>query len=491
MDKSFLENLTSLGVTPDELVKAVTASQQTGRDFNNTTADGIGQLKIESLNGTIKVLEGTMKNLRLWGMMPKKTIENTVHEYIQLVKYSNIGRSFYAEGTLPDEDNSQYRRKSVNIKFQGITGGATMPSLAMRIVGKKDNGYQLEVENKTLALLRLVTQNITNANDSFSDLQFKGLHQLHREGIDDIVGAGANLDTYENDSSVIDVRGKALDDENAEDAVHNIVARRYGSATKIIAPLKVHSDYVKRKKDQKRIIVNSDGVTNGTFGQRAQAIQTQAGLVDLDYDIYMDPIVSATHTEAATSATNSPASPTIDPTTPIAVVTDTSTKFGDGAGNYFYGVRARKNGELSAMVMFDASAQAVSATQAVDLKFTITNNANVADSFVIYRSEKDSVDGLLYPIIEVSVAEHLAGYDGAAANTVRDKNRVIANTHSAYVLDPTSDIWEYLELPGGVQKLEYAITTPSKRFSVFSYGAPVFYQPGKVARIRNIGSDLS
>jgi len=40
-------------------------------------------------------------------------------------------------------------------------------------------------------------------------------------------------------------------------------------------------------------------------------------------------------------------------------------------------------------------------------------------------------------------------------------------------------------------KLDFAVTTLSRRFAIFNYGSPVIYQPGKIAVIRNIGDDLT
>ena len=50
----------------------------------------------------------------------------------------------------------------------------------------------------------------------------------------------------------------------------------------------------------------------------------------------------------------------------------------------------------------------------------------------------------------------------------------------------TTQFNEYLEL-GGTMKLDYAIVGPRRSFSVLNYGSPVLYQPGKIARIINIG----
>ena len=72
----------------DEILKAMEAGLQTGMQYANTLNNG-GGLKVESLDGVIKVLEYTEKQLVFWKSLNKKKIYNTVHEYNQLVKYGN------------------------------------------------------------------------------------------------------------------------------------------------------------------------------------------------------------------------------------------------------------------------------------------------------------------------------------------------------------------------------------------------------------------
>ena len=140
--------------------------------------------------------------------------------------------------------------------------------------------------------------------------------------------------------------------------------------------------------------------------------------------------------------------------------------------------------------MLTTDALAVGATQSVALKFKSAGSSAYPETcFVIYRTEvnpvsKDIAD--FYPIFEVSKTELAAGWDGAAENTVNDRNRWIAGCKSALIYFNGSEINEYLEL-GGTMKLDYAIVGPRRSFSVLNYGSPVLYQPGKIARIINIG----
>jgi hypothetical protein len=83
-----------------------------------------------------------------------------------------------------------------------------------------------------------------------------------------------------------------------------------------------------------------------------------------------------------------------------------------------------------------------------------------------------------------------AGFDGAAATKVRVRNRWIAGTHCAIMLDPSDMMWEYIQLMP-TSKVEFALTTLAKEFAVVNYGAPVLYQPGKLSLVVNIGSDIT
>ena len=135
---------------------------------------------------------------------------------------------------------------------------------------------------------------------------------------------------------------------------------------------------------------------------------------------------------------------------------------------------------------------AVTAQQSVDLQFAAgVGGAYAATCFVVYRTEKNAVidaNTKYFPIFEVSVSQLAAGYDGAAATKVRDRNRIIAGTKSALIYYNNSEINQYLQF-ADTMKMDFAITSPSRRFAILNYGTPVLYQPAKVVRIVNIGKE--
>lgn len=495
------------GVTPGidrgeflsaDILKAMEAGLQTGMQYANTLNNG-GGLKVESLDGVIKVLEYTEKQLVLWKNIGKKKIYNTVHQYNQLVKYGNNIGIANLEGETPQFTDSQYRRKPIITKFLGVSGQVTHPATLVRIAAEGDSMYELEVRNKTLLLLQNLNVALSNFDSSCIDEEFSGIWQQHVEGILDIYGgmsgktSEAILDTYYADPAVVNADGNILSDFDLQEATNTIVNLRYGFADKIIANPIVFTDYVNAHTANKVLNVNgvSGSMMNARAGLQVTSVATQFG----DIDFMADPFFDSKPARLATSpATNdkAPAAPVKDNAAAVAVVAnDTKTKFTNHAGAYLYAVAAKNRYGESALTKLNDAGQAVLATDSVDLKFTAAvDSVYPTQAFVIYRSEdvtgKNAATANYYPIFQIPVSQLASGYDGAAANTVRDRNRSIAGTHSALVFKMDDSLIQYLQL-ADTMKMEYAITSPSRRFSILNYGTPVLYAPGKFVRICNIG----
>lgn len=479
-------------LSDEDIVKAIIAGSQTGRDLTDTLSSG-PSLKPESLDPVVKVLENKENHIVLWKMLPKESVYNTVHEFNQLVSYGEDVGIFMNEGESPEQTDSVYRRKAALVKYAGIQGELTQQAMLVRHADGKDP-YTREVENKTLKLLTQINTKLFSANDTHVPQEFKGLLQGHKEGVADITGS-SSIDSYFNDVSTIDARGKALDDTLVEDAAQAVVNERFGDISKIISNPVVFNDYVKRFHESKRVNVNnpSSAVTGATMGQKVNDIQTQFGKIDVVNDIFFDRKTPKAYNAAATSA-KAPAAPTAVNNTSVDIQdADTSTKFTDGAGSYHYAVTAKNQFGESAMVLMNTIAQAVATTESVNLTFVAGVGTYPATAFTIYRTKKDVSNyqtAKFYPIFTVKLAEHTAGYDGGDAGVVRDRNRFLPESHTAMVLDTTKEMWDYIQL-AATMKIDFAITTLARRFAVVNYGTPLWYMPGKVCMIHNIGHDIT
>jgi hypothetical protein len=481
---------------PNEILKAIIAGDGHGHDYVNQLSSGPG-LKPESLDPMLKSLEYKMKDIVLWNMIPKQPIFNTVHDYNQLVKYGQDLGIFMGEGDRPENTDSQYRRKSILTKYMGVGGKVTLQAQMVKNADGKDP-YTREVENKLILLMKLMNVKLVEGESAKDSYSFDGIFKQHLMGVNEIYGDPTSktpeqlLDTYFQDVSVIDARGKALTEDNIQDATNAVSTTRFGDVDSLITHPEVLKDFARRFHESKRIIPGmAGGVVGATMGQSINGFQTQLGYnMDLKSDKFFDRRDAIKYNVAANSA-KAPATPTL---TSCVAATDTKNKFGSAfAGTYFYVVVAGNRYGQSAPLAMNTTGLAVAATESVDLTFADGGGNYPATYYTVYRTKAgvaDRTTAEYYPLFSVSVAEKAAGYDGGTATKVRDRNRFIAGTRSALVMAPSTEIWEYLQL-AATMKIEFALVTLAKEFAVVNFGTPVIYQPGKICRIVNLGSDIS
>lgn len=484
------------GISAQEVLKAMEAGSMTGMQYNNMINNG-GGLKVESLDSVLKILTNRLNQLVYYMEMPKHKIDNNVHQYNQLYKYGEEVGIFNTEGETPEETDSQYRRKSILTKYMGVTGQVTHPATLAKLAGNM-NMYTKEVENKTILLQTIIDARLVDADSTCVPEQFDGFFRQHLLGLNEMDGGAAEgktaeqlLDTYFNSPAVIDAQGQVLNDSLIQDAANVVVNVYNGYIDRIISNPIVFNNYVKQFHESKRVIVGLGGsVTGATMGQSVNNVTTQFGKIDIKNDRFFDERKPITSGKQATSA-KAPLTPVKETT--IRVNTDTKTNFGQHAGSYGYLVTAKNRyGESAPLNVTTGGAQAVTSTESVEFGFTAgVGGAYQATSFVIYRTKKNAAlnaNTEYYPIFEVPANQMATGYDGAAANYVRDRNRIIAGTKSALVYYNDNQINEYLQF-ADTMKMDFAVTAPSRRFAILNYGTPVYYQPAKIVRIVNIGEE--
>lgn len=478
-----------------DVLKAMEAGLQTGMQYDNQINNG-GGLKVESLDAYIKVLANRLNQLVVYNEMPKQRIENTVHQYNQLYKYGEEIGIFNLEGETPEETDTQYIRKSIISKFMGVTGQVTDPAMLAKLAGGM-NMYTREVQNKTTLLLTLIDTRLTDADSTCIAEQFDGIFRQHMMGVaatdrgsTEGMSTEQILDAYYGSQAVIDAQNGILTDALIEDAADRVVNVYNGYIDRIVSAPVVFNNYVKKFHESKRVVVGmSNSVVGATMGQSVNDIMTQFGKVAVKTDKFFD-VRRPIKASATASSPKAPSIP-VGGTNPV-VVTDTKTNFVLHAGSYGYLVTAKNRYGESAPLKLTDTALAVAADQSVDLQWAApVGGAYAPTCYVVYRTKKvtaltDTTE--YYPIFTIPASTLTAGYDGATAAKVRDRNRIIAGTKSALIYYNDSQINEYLQF-GDTRKLDFAITAPSRRFAILNYGTPVLYQPAKICRIINIGDE--
>ncbi len=475
-------------VGQQELSKAMQAGQITGRD---TTGLSLTQepLKVESLEAALKVLEFRTQDIKLFNALPKKTAYNTVEEYLQLASYGAERGGFYDEGELSDVEDSTYIRRAEHVKYMQVTGEVTLQA---QMVRSYVDAMRQEVQNKMMWVLRLADRALTKGDSDVIAQEFNSIYKQHQSVGTTTGDLYADNFSYYNSGTVLDLRGESIKQEHIEQAAVQ-VDLNYGTATSFFGPTTMVStlsqDYFNRQR-----ILFGPGQTQGAVGQLgtvATSIATTLGSVSLNSDKFMKADPAKDSTSSATSAF-APSAPSIGGVS--AVADDPQSLYqGSDAGNVFYAVSAlNKKGE-STLTIHD-TAVTIAAGTSVDIEVTPTAGANPTQGFVVYRTEVTNADdsaGLrFFPIFKVSAAHTAAGYDGASANTIRDRGMFLPNTDQGFVAQMDDEVLAYKQL-APISKLDLAILAPSRRFIVFSFGTPVLFQPRKLVRIINAGKKLT
>jgi len=466
----------------NDLSKALSAQHITGRETTDLTTASGAPLKVESLDKTLKLITFKESEIVLWKKIPKLQAFNTVEEYNQLSSYGAERGGFILEGELPVEEDSQYIRKAQFVKFMGVTKSVTHPmTLVNTMIG---DAIAREAKNGAMYILRQLNIGLTIADSNIIPEEFNGLYAQQRDN------AGyATLEDYYGSEVVVDLRGGTLQESHIEDAAEGII-ENHGLGTDLFAPPKVLSDFVKNFYGNKFITPNTNQTAAGIMGQRVQEFDSQFGRIALNHDIFMNRRASKTLASAATHA-SAPATPVVG-ATPTAVTgadVPNSKWVTADAGDYFYAVSGLNRFGESALLDL-GTAVTIANTLSADLQFASGGGANTPTGYRIYRSAVDTASAAastFYPLFDVSVAELAAGYDGAAATKVRDRNRIVANTNHSFLIQNDVEVHAFRQL-APLMKMDLALISTAFRFMVLLYGTPLLFAPKKMVRFINIGT---
>lgn len=464
-----------------ELLKAMQAGQITGRDTTGQTLT-MEPLKAESLETTLKLLEYRQQDIKLFNRMPKLQAYNTVEEFLQLSSYGVDRGGFYNEGALSDVEDSQYIRRAENVKYLQVTGSVTMQA---QMVRSYVDAMRKEVENKAMWIMRRANIKMTSGDANLIPQEWNGLYKQHAA-----VGSSSDflystLEQYFTSTVIIDLRGRSLKQADLEIGAVN-VDLNYGNVTDLFAPTTVISTLSQDYYQRQRILQNAANGYEGVIGTIPKAISTTMGDVALMGDKFLRGRPGTT-LAAAVADPKAPAAPTAG--TNPALVADSSSKYGTGTttetGTTRYAVSAINSFGESALTLLGAADVTIAANFSVDLTFTATAGTNTTTGFRIWRTLPTvGTSGVFYPLFTVSTGELAAGYDGAAALSVRDRGRFLPNTEQAFLTEMADDVLSFKQL-APISKLDLAVISMARNFITFMFGTPVLYTPKKMIRYIN------
>jgi hypothetical protein len=456
-----------------ELEKALSAGYQFPPSSGGNT------LRVESLEGSLKVVSHTAHHIKMWKKIPKSPAYSTVEEYNQLVTYGSSATAFVQEGELPPTQDSTYARRTSLIKYIGTTREVTHP---MTVVHPAHGDViALENQNGILWLLERIERSLFTGD---STLAFNGQSESW-DGLNALIDA----------TSFIDLQGNPMQEADIEEGANQIV-ENFGYPTDLWLGTRIASDLVKQFYPRERVALPAPA--NGQVGMAVTSVMTQAGVMELNPDVFIQKL--ATPPAAATSP-NAPAAPASITASVNTGVTNGNFNKGapSGSNDYNWVVTAANRFGESAPTAIQVANTTITQAQKdafrrIDL--TVTNPASIGsfppEYIKIYRTSALTVGSVPTSLSVYSLVLTVPVSSQAANQTtvVQDVNFLLPGTAIAYLGEMTPSVLTFRQLLP-MMRLDLAVLAPSYRWMILLYGTPVLFAPKKWLKFINIGQLLS
>ena len=483
----------------EEMAKALTTGDYGYAGVPGSMSSG-SVLMVESLEYTLHSVTWDEKHLRIWPIFPKAEVWNTVHEYN---RYTGHGEQYESGGffdadaqVLPLENNAQFNRQFVKVRYVGCTKAVTHPMTLVRT--SVESAVAIEARAGTKWILEQMERQIFMANDDFvvaatgvftgagvpeTSLKFDGLGRQILFGDTDATAQYLGFAGYGGNPSVVyNMQGSVPDEEDYE-AAPRIMAENFGMPTHFFMDFKTHADMNRQFQPKERI--TPMGVVNGQAGFVLTQFYSSAGVFNIVPSKFLSPkdtplgtaqsVPGATtptpYTNPATYA--APATPVL---TGLAVEADTTSEL--AAGTYSYRISALNNvGESVGSVQ---QTQVVAANQRVIL--TIAADTAGATYYAMYRAPRNTIVGHKF-VGFVADSTPTPGGGGVVACEAGHKYPGLAK---AFLLQLMPQEMQWMQL-APLMKMNLAVLAPAIRFMVLIYGMPILYTPRHQLLVTNIG----
>ncbi len=446
-----------------ELQKALTA----GYGDSPATQTGLGALRVESLEASLKVLTFSTKHMLAWQKVPKNPAYSTVEEYSQLTGVgSEDNTGFAPEGTLPEEDDATYARKASLVKFLGTTRQVSHPATLVRQIA----GAAIDRETKN-GILKVMKDAEFGMFWGNSGLKYD---PTNNEG-----------EEWDGLNTLIDVAGDVdLSNRNLEEGDIGVLAEKiysaYGFMNEIFMAPKVLETTGRKALPKERIVLPSP--TGGLqLGLSIGSFNTQYGIITPNADIFLTKGRSPKKT--VPSAATSTKAPTAPASIAGGAMTGTTGKFRSSqVGDLKFQVTACNRFGESAPTTISAAVSVTSVDLAKYIPLTITNAGTVVTAPEYYNIYVTEADGS----VTYLVAQVAASSQADSGTTVYNyTGYIMPNTSIAFGGQMDNDVISFKQL-APIMKMDLALVAPAYRFMVLLYGVLQLFATKKWGRIINI-----
>lgn len=455
------------------LRKAASVGYQTGATTSGGDAGSFSPLVPQSIESVLASATFTMQHLSLWKNIPKRDVTQTLHEYSLVKEHGADLDPFFAEGSVPATNRSEYERRSVKIRYLAERREVTDVATMVGMIGANRNALAEETERGTTQLLQRTERAIFHGDSSINSLAFDGLFKQIEDNapthVTDLAGAAPTVDLLQ------EMLGELYGAPN------------YGTADCIYVEPRIHQELIRQavahgRHDQLSI----QDTTSLTWGARELSVMSPYGPVPIKNAPFLYnkwPVPQQT-VAGITAIRASGVGDTI-PTTPsqqvaLAAGAHASSQFtAADAGTYQYFVEAVGTKGTSAIFHFGGGA-GIAVAAGDQVTFTIAGAPAIEPVYYrIFRSAKDGAFATAEMIEEVV-------YGGAGHTAITDNNANKPGTSKVLAIKHDPQIFEWVKLLDYMRRPLAEVET-TKPFLLMLFGAPVVKVPTKTWVLKNCG----
>lgn len=461
-----VENLVQLNKA---LRKASTAGYQTAAGTSGGDAGTMSPLVPQSIESVLSSATFTMEHLSLWKRIPKRDVTQTLHEYAVLQEHGADLDPFFAEGSVPGTNRSEYERKSVRIKYLAERREVTDVASMVGLIGVNKGALAEATQKGTERLLQRTERAIFHADSDINPLAFDGIFKQIEDNAP---------------SNVTDLAGAAPTPDLLMEMLGELYAApQYGTADTIYVEPRIHAELIRQaqahgRHDQLSIQDN----TKLTYGAKEICVMSPYGAVPIRSAPFLYNKWPVPKTVDKTAIRSTGVGDVI-PDTPslsvgIAAAVDAASLFvAADAGDYIYWVEAVGTKGVSAI--FETAAVTVAAGEQVTFTIDGAGLTNAPAYYRIFRSLKDGTFSDAQLMTEVT-------YGGAGGSAVVDNNADKPGTSKILAVKHSPDILEWVKLLDFLRRPLAEVET-TKPFLLMLFGTPIVKVPTKTWVLKNCG----
>ena len=393
-----------------------------------------------------------MEHIRLWPMLLKDDVFNTVNEFNTLETHGSSVAFFHPEGALPAEDDSVWRRNYKQIRSMGCTRRYSIMSSMVRMAHSNSETHQ--TLGGTMWVLEQLERSLFSADSSLLSVSIDG------------------LDAQMN--NVRDLRGKPLTGDEVNYGAGLVFdSPNYGKATDLFMPVGADTDFIDDVAPNARYNVNQQGYTNGHAGMQIKVYDTQRGPIALQPDVFVSfgDVPSAV---ALGDAAKRPGVP-VESVALAAGASATSQFVASDVGAYRYKVVAVNAYGKSIPLSLTGT---ITPTAGQAVTFSIGDGTPVAEYYEVYRSTRGGAIGTCKLAFRIA-------RDTSGVTVITDNNADLPGTGRAYLLQMNKEFMVFQRLLR-FMKIRLGLVDASYRFMLLLFGQLAVHAGNKGLIFKNL-----